>query len=240
MSSNSRVAQSSGEQDMDEISSFPQTSASEPPRSAGADEDADDSCAFALALNDGATSPHPVAMPHTPEHRRWFSEEVQPHEPILRSYLRGSFPAVRDVDDVVQESYLRIWRTHLSTPVRSARAFLFTVARRLALDWVRRNRTAPFLSEREAGGLEVVEEKPSAQEQIDTEEKIEVLAEGLVALPRRCRDVIVLYRLKGLPRQEVAQRLGISPKTVDEQAARGVRRLEEFFRAQGYQRLFER
>lgn len=203
-------------------------------------ERADGDCDFALTLNDRATSLLPVAMPHNPEHRRWFSQEVQPHEPILRSYIRGSFPTVRDVDDVVQESYLRIWRTHLATPVRSARAFLFTVARRLALDWVRRDKCAPFLSEHEAGGAQVVEEKPNASERLDTDERIEVLADGLVALPPRCRDVVVLYRLKCLSRQEVARQLGISPKTVDEQAARGVRRLEEFFRAKGYQRLFER
>ncbi len=205
-----------------------------------AEEGRDSSCDFVLALDDGATSSHPLAMPHNPEHRRWFSQEVQPHEPNLRSYIRGSFPTVRDVDDVVQESYLRIWRTHLATPVRSARAFLFTVARRLALDWLRRDRSTPLLSGRAAEGVEAVEEKPGALEQIDTEEKVEVLAEGLVSLPPRCRDVIVLYRLRGLSRQEVAHRLGISPKTVDEQAARGVRKLEEFFRAQGYQRLFER
>jgi hypothetical protein len=42
--------------------------------------------------------------------RAWFAEEVQPHDAQLKAYLRGAFPAVRDVEDVVQESYLRVWR----------------------------------------------------------------------------------------------------------------------------------
>jgi hypothetical protein len=43
---------------------------------------------------------------------RWFAAEVHPHEPALRGYLWGSCPAVRDVDDVVQESFLRIRRVN--------------------------------------------------------------------------------------------------------------------------------
>ena len=37
------------------------------------------------------------------EQRRWFAEEVQPHESELRGYLRRQFPSV-EVDDVVQET----------------------------------------------------------------------------------------------------------------------------------------
>ena len=52
------------------------------------------------------------------------------HDDHLKAYLRTSFPTVRDVDDIVQESYLRIWRRQSIQPVRTAKAFLFTIARR--------------------------------------------------------------------------------------------------------------
>lgn len=35
------------------------------------------------------------------DHTRWFFEEVQPHEPKLRAYLRHRFPTLTDVDDIV-------------------------------------------------------------------------------------------------------------------------------------------
>jgi DNA-directed RNA polymerase specialized sigma24 family protein len=66
--------------------------------------------------------------PPDSDNARWFAEEVLPHDRALRGYLRGSFPAVRDVEDVVQESYLRIWRTRAAQPIRSARGFLFRIA----------------------------------------------------------------------------------------------------------------
>lgn len=48
--------------------------------------------------------------PCDPETAHWFTEHVHPHDAQLKAYLRGAFPAVRDVEDVVQESYLRVWR----------------------------------------------------------------------------------------------------------------------------------
>ncbi|MBI2497428.1 MAG: RNA polymerase subunit sigma-24, partial [Opitutae bacterium] len=41
---------------------------------------------------------------------RWFAEEVQPHEPALRAWLRNRFPTLVDPDDLVQESYARLLR----------------------------------------------------------------------------------------------------------------------------------
>ena len=41
---------------------------------------------------------------------RWFADEVKPHERSLRAYLRSVFPGFPDVDDLVQESYVRLIR----------------------------------------------------------------------------------------------------------------------------------
>lgn len=86
----------------------------------------------------------PPNKPKGPE--KWFAEEVQPHGPSLRAFLRGRFPAVRDVDDVVQESYLRIWKARARHPIDSAKAFLFRIARNLALDTLRHEKNSPSMS----------------------------------------------------------------------------------------------
>jgi hypothetical protein len=55
------------------------------------------------------------------EQSRWFTEEVQPHGQALRAYLRKHYPDATDVDDVVQESYLRVLRARSPKPARTAR-----------------------------------------------------------------------------------------------------------------------
>lgn len=59
---------------------------------------------------------------------RWFAEEVEPHEPRLRAWLTGRFPMLQDVDDVVQDAYMRLFRARDKGGVRSVRAFLFIAA----------------------------------------------------------------------------------------------------------------
>lgn len=172
------------------------------------------------------------------EQTRWFSEEVQPHEPSLRAYLRGSFPSVPDVDDVVQESYLRVWKAWATQPIRSARAFLFRVARHHALDLVRRERVSPVSGVRDLAALLVVEDKPGIAEAVSRLEKVRLLADAIEALPARCRQIVVLRKLKCLPQKQVAAQLGLAEKTVEAQLARGVKRCEEFLRQRGVQGFY--
>jgi hypothetical protein len=78
-------------------------------------------------------SPPPASSESTTgvDDTRWFSEEVHAHDSQLKAYLHGRFPSVRcEVDDVVQESYLRVWRIRASQPIHSAKAFLFSIAPR--------------------------------------------------------------------------------------------------------------
>lgn len=170
---------------------------------------------------------------------RWFSEEVHPHEASLRAYLRGAFPAVRDVEDVVQESYLRIWRTRAAQPVRSARAFLFRVARNLALDLVRRNQVAPFSPVRDLEGLSVLDHDSNPARALDTREKLMMLADAIEALPARCREVVILRKIQGLSQRDVATQLGLAEKTVEAQLARGISRCEAFLRQRGVRGCYD-
>lgn len=170
--------------------------------------------------------------PH-PENTRWFAEEVTPHEPSLRAYLRGSFPSVHDVDDVVQESYLRVWRARLSAPVRSTKAFLFLVARHLAVDLVRRDRISPFDRRHDANILLVCDEGRDVAEAVCTRDEVALLARALHVLPARCREVMILRQIEGLSQKEIASRLGLSVLTVQVHVVKGLRRLEAFFRDHG-------
>lgn len=77
------------------------------------------------------------------EQSQWFANVVHAHDSQLKAYLRGVFRSVRHVDDVVRESYFRIWEARTVHPIESAKAFLFTIARRLALKQALKIRAAP-------------------------------------------------------------------------------------------------
>lgn len=170
---------------------------------------------------------------------KWFTEEVHPHGAQLRSYLRGAFPSVHDVDDVVQESYLRIWRARAAQPIGSVKSFLFQIARHLAIDLVRRRQVSPIEPVGDLARLPVIEERADVIESVSAHDKVRLLVEALATLPPRCREVVMLRKLKGLSQKEAAARLQIAEKTVDEHLARGVKRLEDYFRRRGISGLYE-
>lgn len=189
----------------------------------------------------GAAPTHRVQslqMPPHPEHARWFTDEVHPHDAQLRAYLRGSFPAVRDVDDVVQESYLRVWRMRAAGPIRSARAFLFTVARRLAIDCTRRFGTSPIFAVEDLARLPVADEAADVAGEADRHERVALLGEAVGELPTRCREVFLLHKIQSLSRRETAERLGLAEKTVEVQTARAMERCGEYLRRRGVTGLF--
>jgi RNA polymerase sigma-70 factor (ECF subfamily) len=173
------------------------------------------------------------------EHTRWFTEEVHPHERSLRSYLQGTFPQVGDIDDVVQESYLRTLRARASQPIRSARAFLFTVARRLALDTLRHEKASPIDGVAQLETLRVIDDVADVAENVGRRERISIMGDAIAALPVRCRAVFVLHKIKGLSRRETAAQLGLAERTVEIQTANAIRRCARYLQRRGVEELFE-
>jgi RNA polymerase sigma-70 factor (ECF subfamily) len=164
---------------------------------------------------------------------RWFAREVHAHEGRLKAYLRGVFPGVRDVDDLVQESFLRVWLRQTQQPIASVRAFLFKVARHLALNSLRHERASPFLSVTETAASRVIEDRAGPAEQACTDEELALLFAAIDALPARCREVYILRKLRGLSQKQIAEQLGISEQTVETQIVRANHRCEAFLRAHG-------
>jgi RNA polymerase sigma factor (sigma-70 family) len=174
----------------------------------------------------------PADAPAIDDHR-WFSAQVQPHEGQLRSYLQGKFPAVRDVDDVVQESYLRIWRAKASQSIHCAKGFLFQIARHVAMDVLRKQRGSPVNVVTDLSALSVFDHKPGVEEAMCTREELGLLAAAVEALPPRCREVVILRKIQRVPQKEIARLLGISEQTVQTQVFRGIKKCEHYLRQRG-------
>lgn len=190
--------------------------------------------------NHALVTPHPSTSEPASRTRelRWFAEEVLPHGAQLKAYLRNAYPSVRDVDDFVQESYLRIWKAKAGRPIQSAKAFLFQIARHLALDFVRRERSCPIDHVSDLPALSVIDGRLGVVESVSRNEKIRLLADAIDNLPGRCREIFILRRLKCIPQKDVAARLGLSERTVEVQVLRGLKRCEGYLHERGVRGLF--
>jgi len=175
----------------------------------------------------------PTEQAPSSEQSRWFTEQVHAHDGQLKAYLRGSFPSVRDVEDVVQESYLRIWKARLTRPIHSTKSFLFQIARHLAIDVVRTRQMAPTESLVDFQALPVLEDRPAAAATLSRKERIDLLSEALASLPDRAREIVFMRKFQAIPQKEAAAKLRVSERTVEAQLAKGMKQCEDYLRKRG-------
>lgn len=170
--------------------------------------------------------------PQDSETAAWFAKEIQPHEGVLRNYLR-SIARPSDIDDLVQESYARLLRMREQHRMRSPRGLLFTLARNAAHDLFRRRGKAATTPLSDHESITLLDEAPCTTEVVSRGQEIELLADAIEALPERCRAVFVLRQFENLSQREIAGRLGIAEHTVESQLTKALRRCEDFFAASG-------
>lgn len=164
------------------------------------------------------------------ERASWFAAEVLPHEPLLRTWLAARFPDLTDRDDLVQEAFLRVLRLPETTGIENPKAFLFATARNLALNLLRHQRHERPNCLGEIDASAVLDERTDTPEWVARRQEMDLLTEALDALPERCRQVFILRRIHGLSQKQIAERLGISEKTVENQGVLALRKCVEFFR----------
>lgn len=163
---------------------------------------------------------------------QWFATEVQPHEPALRAYLHGLVNGP-DVDDLVQETFVRVLRARERRAIESPRGLLFATARNAARDLFRRRSVANAIPIAEIDDSLVFDEAPGVAETVSRRQETDLLTRAISALPPRCREILVLRKFENLSYREIATRLGISEHTVEAQLTKALHRCEEFFARHG-------
>lgn len=140
----------------------------------------------------------------------------------LRRFLRFRTRDESAADDLLQDLWLRAKKASGPQPVRDPAAFLQTIARNLATDWLRRRNRIAGIELPPDHADDVPCERPSAFDELASQEAVEFLARVIEELPPRRRQAFLLHRFEGLTMAEAAKRMGTSPETVERQVAQAL------------------
>lgn len=172
-------------------------------------------------------------QPEAPAARdRWFQDEVAPHEPALRAWLRGQFPQLADLDDVIQEAYLRLLRVRQrqADGIRNVRTFLYGIARHVAIESYRQRRHFSDIPVNDLPDSPTTQAAADVVQIVSHNQELALVVEAVKTLPERCRQVVMLRTQEGLSYKEIAARLGLAEETVRVQMGRAVRRCAQLIR----------
>ena len=164
---------------------------------------------------------------------RWFAREVLPHESDLRHWLsrrsRAGLPC--DVDDIIQETYARLWTADVAA-ILNPRAYLFVTARRILGEVIRRAQVVKIELAADFEDLEVLDESDVGLEgRLSARQEVEGLRRIVASLPSKCRQAFQLKKLEGLSQRETAQRMGVAESTVEKHLAKAFRIVSEAIKA---------
>jgi RNA polymerase sigma-70 factor (ECF subfamily) len=148
---------------------------------------------------------------------------------MLRAWLRGQFPQRSDLDDVIQESIMRVLSARQEQEIASPKSFLFATARNIVLGHLRHEKVAGNFALAESTLNRIYEESADVAHEVARAQELELLTQAIQSLPNRCRQIITLRRIYGLSQKEVAAQLGLAEHTVEAQASIGLKKLTEYF-----------
>jgi RNA polymerase sigma-70 factor (ECF subfamily) len=165
--------------------------------------------------------------------REWFLQQIFCHRAALYRYLRKFTSQAEDIEDLVQETYLRVYGLPDFTAVDSPRALLFRIAHNLAVERARRQKSQATDSVGDLEGITVYSVDAPADVQLDDRRRFEAFCAAVDQLPPLCRRVFVLRKVYRLSHQEIAEVLGVAHSTIEKHVAKGLVRCRDYLRRAG-------
>lgn len=167
---------------------------------------------------------HLQAMPEPTPPPRDFASLYRATLDPLRRYLGRLLGNSAEAQDVAHDAYLRVYPLVERQEARKPEAVLYTTARRLAFNRLKRRRIAPIANVPAEEHLSV-SPQPGVVQQVIARQELDALEQAIAQLPEGCRTVLLLRKIQLLSHQEIADRLGIAVSTVEKQHARALRLL---------------
>ncbi len=155
-----------------------------------------------------------------------FDEHVQKVFGYVNSYLRSR----ADAEDLTQSIFLKIWERRAQVdPGKPFDPYLFTVAYRSIIDYFRNRARTPRMIEVDPESNFYTASDFDTESRVRQHEIESFYSRALAELPEKRRRIFELSRHQGLSNKEIAEELGISVKTVENQMTAALASLRAFF-----------
>lgn len=153
----------------------------------------------------------------------WFVREVLPLEPVLIQFLHRNWRNASDIGDLKQDIYVQVYEAALKGLPVHPRQFVFTTARNLLINRVKREQIVSIEAVADLDLLGMAEEVPGPDRAVLARDELLQLQIALDRLPERHREIFVMAQIEGLTGRQIAERTGLAESTVSLHLAKATR-----------------
>lgn len=160
-----------------------------------------------------------------------FSE----HRSALKRFIARFLASEADVEDITQEAFLKAFHAEQKKSIVQPKAFLFQVARNLALkELTKKSHQVTDLIE-DLDDLDVIGNGGSindVESETQAREDLVIFCEAVATLPEQCRRVFLMRKVYGMSHKEIAGRLDIAVSTVEKHLVKGLKLCSTYMQEQ--------
>lgn len=151
-----------------------------------------------------------------------FEEMYKAHYKMLRGAAYNVTGDADSAHDIVQEVFMKLWhRREELDAIMNQKAYLMRAVINSSITYLENNKNKQRLGELK------IDSQTSSETRIMLKE-LEVRVQGaLDALPPKCKAIFVLSRFEGLKNKEIAETLGLSLKTVENQMGIALKKMRD-------------
>lgn len=160
------------------------------------------------------------------------AEPERPHSAVTAAFLESStflkkflarfLRVPQDIEDVAQEAYLRAYTAERRELIEQPTAFLFRVAKNLALTRLSRKSQQITGYIEEACSNAETRLAAGSDEEIEAQQCLGLYCEAIASLPEKCRQVFLLRKVHGLTHQEIGEHMNLSISSVEKYLRQGI------------------
>ena len=164
-------------------------------------------------------------------------EQVGSFETLMLPHLDAAYNLAKwllrnedDARDVVQEAYLRAFKSFGGFHGSNGRPWLLTIVRNTAYNLIKKNQTASLTTSFDEEQHVLDRESTSPATVVEQDEESKLVRQAMERLPDEFREVLVLRHLEGLSYKEIADVAHLAPGTVMSRLARARSKLREYLK----------
>jgi RNA polymerase sigma-70 factor (ECF subfamily) len=143
---------------------------------------------------------------------------------FVNSYLRDEELS----EDIVQNIFIYLWEKRDSLPTGcSVKSYLYSASKNKSLNYLRNVKNKNRIVEKFVFQPDSTSEE-TADQFLEFEELKRILCDAVEGLPAQCKTVYRLSRDGGLTYKEIAEKMGITSKTVENQISIAIKKIKDF------------
>lgn len=152
------------------------------------------------------------------------------HVGALKRFISSLINSQHDVDDVVQEAFLRAYNAETDKTIDQPKSYLFRIAKNVALNQLRQKTRKPT-SYLEDGSSNVLASEWTLEDELMAQQKLGIHCAAVASLPPKCRKAYLMRKVYGMSYKDIAKSLNITVSTVESHIEKGFVRCDDYVEA---------